>query len=135
MNDIESRQEAGIVALDLGPLPIARINAILGSTLATTDAHFSVRAQQHAQARHPADFDLCRRYIERIVARPDYVGQAPGQIDGFELIGEIPHEQAIILVAIKFRTDKAGRHIVASTYPIDENKLDRRLRKGFVERI
>ncbi len=64
---------------------------------------------------------------------PDYIGQAPGQNDGFELIGEIPHEQAIILVAIKLRVDRAGRYIVASTYPIDRNKLERRLRKGFIK--
>ena len=122
----------GIVALDLGPLPVAKINSVLGLNLTAADAHFSIRAQSHAQMRHPGDFELCRQYVGRIVAKPDYIGRAPDQVDGFELIGEIPHEKAIILVAIKLRVDHAGRYIIASTYPIDRNKLDRRLRKGFV---
>jgi hypothetical protein len=122
-----------LIALDLGPLPVAKINAVLGGSLVAADAHFSIRAQSHSLMRHPADFELCRRYVGQIVSTPDYIGQAPGQADGFELIGEIPQEDAIILVAIKLRVDRAGRYIVASTYPIDRNKLERRLRKGFIK--
>jgi hypothetical protein len=133
MSDAEAEKSAEIVALDLGPLPVAKINGVLGSSLTAADAHFSVRAQSHSLTRHPDDFELCRRYVGQIVSNPDYIGQAPGQNDGFELIGEIPHEQAIILVAIKLRVDRAGRYIVASTYPIDRNKLERRLRKGFIK--
>ena len=123
----------GIIALDLGPLPVAKINRVLRSSLAAGDAHFSVRAQSHSLTRHPDDFELCRQYVGQIVSNPDYVGQAPGQTDGFELISEVPHEKAIILVAIKLRVDHVGRYIVVSTYPIDRNKLERRLRKGFIE--
>src|SRR3546814_8409469 len=90
-------------------LPVAKINGVLGSSLTAADAHFSVRAQSHSLTRHPDDFELCRRYVGQIVSNPDYIGQAPGQNDGFELIGEIPHEQAIILVAIKLRVARAGR--------------------------
>lgn len=134
MSDPTAKDEAmELVALDLGPLPVAKINAVLGASLTAADAHFSIRAQSHSRTRHPADFELCRRYVGQIVATPDYIGQAPGQIDGFELIGEVPQEGAIILVAIKLRVDRAGRYIVASTYPIDRNKLERRLRKGFIK--
>ena len=133
MSDAEADKSANIVALDLGPLPVGKINGVLGSSLTAADAHFSVRAQSHSLMRHPDDFELCRQYVGQIVSNPNYIGQAPGQNDGFELIGEIPQEQAIILVAIKLRLDKAGRYIVASTYPIDQNKLERRLRKGFIK--
>lgn len=122
-----------IVALDLGPLPVAKINKVLGLSLLAAEAHLSVRAQIHSLSRHPDNFELCRRYIGQIVSTLDYIGQAPDQVDGFELIGRIPHEQAIVLVAIKLRPDKAGRYIVATAYPIDGNKLERRLRKGFVK--
>lgn len=122
-----------LTPLDLGPLPVARINAVLGSSLVAANAHFSIRAQSHSLMRHPADFELCRRYIGQIVSTPNYIGQAPGQAHGFELIGEVPQESAIILVAIELRVDRAGRYIVASTYPIDRNKLERRLRKGFIK--
>lgn len=134
MSDPDAEEGAvELVALDLGPLPVTKINAVLGGNLAAADAHFSIRAQSHSLMRHPADFELCRRYVSQIVSTPDYIGQAPDQADGFELIGEVPQEGAIILVAIKLRTDRAGRYIVASTYPIDRNKLERRLRKGFIK--
>jgi hypothetical protein len=134
MNDPDAKADVTeLTPLDLGPLPVAKINTVLGSSLVAADAHFSIRAQSHSLTRHPADFELCRRYVGRIVSAPDYIGQAPGQADGFELIGEVPQEGAIILVAIKMRVDRAGRYIVASTYPIDRNKLERRLRKGFIK--
>lgn len=133
MIDFGNRKSIEIVALDLGPLPVRTINRILGLNLAAANVHFSVRAQRHSEMRHADDFKLCREYVGRIVSEPDYVGRAPNQTDGFELIGEIAGEQAIILVAIKLRMDKVGRYIVASTYPIDRNKLERRLRKGFVK--
>jgi hypothetical protein len=56
-----------------------------------------------------------------------------GPTDGFELIGEAREDQAIILIAIKINRDRAGRYIVASTYTIDRNKLQRRVRKRFLK--
>ena len=60
--ECQSRGAVGIVALDLGPLPVAKINSVLGLNLTAADAHFSIRAQSHAQMRHPGDFELCRQY-------------------------------------------------------------------------
>lgn len=121
-------------SLDLGRLPVSAIRAALGFELPPGDVHFSVRAQDHAEARHPGSLELCLRHIARIVAAPDYVGQGPRQKDGFELIGEARQEGTLILVAIKLRPDKEGRYLVASTYPISPDTLDRRLRKGFLKR-
>lgn len=118
----------------MGHLPAEQINQILGLNLTASIVHFSLRAQQHAYERHPEDFALCLRHIAQIVAKPDFVGRGPHQSDGFELIGTIRQESAIILVAIKLRPDGAGRYIVASTYSIDRSKLERRLRKGFITR-
>ena len=121
--------------LDLGPLPVSDINRILGLQLDAGAVHFSVRAQDHARRRHPNDFDLCRRHVGRIVARPDYIGRGPNQLDGFELIGDIAQDNVISLVAIKLQRDHSGRYIVANTYLIDRNTLDRRLRKGFAKPV
>lgn len=123
-----------LVPLDLGPLPAQQINQILSLSLESGCVRFSTMAQQHAYERHPEDFALCLRHIAQIVAKPDFVGRGPHQSDGFELIGTIRQENAIILVAIKLRPDRAGRYIVASTYSIDRSKLERRLRKGFITR-
>lgn len=93
MSDPDAEEGAvELVALDLGPLPVTKINAVLGGNLAAADAHFSIRAQSHSLMRHPADFELCRRYVSQIVSTPDYIGQAPDQADGFELIGEVPRK-------------------------------------------
>ena len=118
--------------LDAGPLPVAAIKAATGLELAPGPVHFSVRAQEHAERRHPGDFALCMRHVAHIVTAPDYIGQGPHQVDGFELVGEAEGEGAVVLVAIKVRPDAAGRYIVASTYIIDRNTLDRRLRKRFL---
>ena len=134
MNDRISGSHRKIVPLDLGLLPIEKVNRALGLNLAAAIVHFSVRAQAHAEKRHPAAFSICLRNIRRIVAAPDYIGKAPDQTDGFELIGEAPRDHAIVLVAIKMRQDKAGRYAVVSTYVIDRNKLERRVRKGFLKR-
>ncbi len=133
MSDDGQPEARQITSLDLGPLPAAKINDALGLELADAVVHFSARAQQHAHDRHPDDFDVCLRHIERVVATPDYIGQGPGQADGFELIGEAHQDQAIVLVAIKVRPDRSGRYIVASTYLIDRNKLERRVREGFLK--
>jgi hypothetical protein len=120
-------------ALDLGPLPATHINRALGLSLVPAKVHFSVRAQLHALQRHPDNFTICMRHIASIVAKPDYAGQSPGQSDGFELIGEAHQDQALVLVAINISRDQAGRYIVASTYLIDRNKLERRVRKRFLK--
>ena len=120
--------------LDAGPLPVAAIEAATGLVLAPGPVHFSVRAQEHAERRHPDDFALCMRHVARIVTAPDYIGQGPHQADGFELVGEARAEDAVVLVAIKVRPDARGRYIVASTYVIDRGTLDRRLRKRFLAR-
>ena len=73
--------------LNAGPLPVAAIEAATGLVLAPGPVHFSVRAQEHAERRHPADFALCMRHVARIVTAPDYIGQGPHQADGFELEG------------------------------------------------
>jgi hypothetical protein len=135
MSDHDRPKRLRIKSLDLGSLPADRINGALGLNLAAGVVHFSIRAQQHAMDNHADEFALCLRHIERIVVTPDYIGQGPGQTDGFELVGEAHQDQAIILVAIKVRPDAAGRYIVASTYLIDRNKLERRIRKGFLKPV
>ena len=123
--------------LDLGPLPADAIKTALGLDLAPGPVRFSVRAQGHAETRHPGQLALCLRHVGPIVAAPDYIGRGPHQADGFELIGEAREEGeegALILVAIKVRPDARGRYGVASTYTIGRDTLDRRLRKGFLVR-
>lgn len=122
-------------ALDLGPLAVATINDVLPLQLEAGRVHFSARAQEHAQRRHPQDFTLCLRHLPRIVRAPDYIGQGPDEADGFELVGEARSDRAIVLVAVKVQRDEQGRYIVASTYRISRRTLLGRLDKGRLARI
>lgn len=122
-------------ALTLGRLPIAIINPALGLALPAGDVHFSVRAQRHAYQRHPNDFLVCLKHIQQIVTTPEFVGRGPNQADGFELVSEIQQGKAIVLVAIKLQPDASGQYGVASTYSIDRDKFQRRIRKGFLKAV
>jgi len=124
-----------LAPLDFGPLCVDKVNNALGLRLMAGRVHFSVRAQLHARDRHPEEFTDCLGHIGRIVRTPDYVGQGPGQSDGFGLVGAADDGRAIVLVAIKLRRDVQGRYVVASTYLIDRNKLERRVRKGFLKAV
>lgn len=121
-------------ALNLGPLPTSVIKHALGLELAAGSVHFTARAQANAQRRHPDELALCLRHAGRVVAHPDYIGQGPGQTEGFELIGEARRDEALVLIAIKLKADQQGRYRIASTYLIDRDKLERRVRKGFLVR-
>jgi hypothetical protein len=107
---------------------------MIGLDLPAGDVRFTARAQAHARERHPGDFEICLTHLPRIVRAPDYVGRAPQQADGFELIGEARQERSIILVAIKLERDREGRYIVASTYRLTRRALESRLLRGFVVR-
>lgn len=124
-----------LTALMLGQLPTAVINAALRLALPEGNVHFSIRAQQHARKKHPADFRVCLRHIQQIVATPSFVGRGPHQTEGFELVSEIQQGQAIVLVAIRMQPDASGQYGVASTYLIDRNKFERRVRKGFLKAV
>lgn len=58
----------------LGPLPVAKINAVLETELVAGDVVFSVGAQVHAERRHPKEFLLCLPYLSGIVTDPLYIG-------------------------------------------------------------
>nr|WP_255701491.1 PBECR2 nuclease fold domain-containing protein [Afifella sp. H1R] len=97
--------------------------------------YLSIPAQQHAFRRHRETFPACLPFLSEIVRSPDYIGQSPHHREsGFELIGEVEDNSLIVLIAIRLQRDGDGRYLVRSFYPIDRNKLDRRLRKGFVTR-
>lgn len=91
-----------------------------------------IPAQKHALKRHPEDFPKCLPYLQEVVETPSLCGQSPHQLDGFELIKEIDDQGLIVLVAVKITRSSSGIYIASSTYLIDKNTIDRRVRKGFL---
>ena len=94
--------------INLGPLPVNKINKCLGLLLETGSVRFKAIAQIHAFERHSNYFDLCLQNIQRIVSQPDFIGRGPNQTEGFELIGRVLDDDWFILVAIKIRLDVDG---------------------------
>ena len=77
--------------IDLGPLPVNKINKCLGLLLETGSVRFKAIAQIHASERHSNDFDLCLQNIQRIVSQPDFIGRgqtklkALNRLEGFSM--------------------------------------------------
>lgn len=122
--------------LNLGPLPCEILKRCLGLTLADGEVYFSIPAQRHAFDSHPDTYLSTAPFISAAVELPTHVGQAPQhKRSGFELIKEVPHEQLIMLMAVHLTPTNQGVYYVKSVYPIDHNKLSRRLRKGWVIKV
>lgn len=116
----------------LGPLPVELI-AKIGLKVEPGEVIFSISAQKHAISRHPEEYALCLPHLTNAIISPTHIGQAPDHKNvGIELIYEHVEEKVIILVAVHLEANEDGSYIVKSTYPIDRNKLERRVRKKFI---
>jgi hypothetical protein len=122
-------------AIDLGPLPVELINAILRCALGPGIVHFSAANQDHAFERHREEFLTCLPYVAATVLDPEYIGQSPRHSEGFELVRSVgPEPPGHILVALTMQTD-GGRYMVQSVYPIGSATVRRRLRTGHLFRV
>lgn len=120
--------------LVLGDLPTDCL-AKAGLDLEPRPVRFTIAAQKHAVSSHPHEFDLCQPYLAEIIASPTYVGQAPDHKNkGFELVLSAQSGGLLILLAVHIKPVD-GAYIVKSVYPINQNKLERRLRKGFLIKV
>jgi len=121
--------------LNLGPLPHDLVAGILNTPMPNGLVHFTAGAQWHSYQRHGEEFLSCHAYLAQTVAAPTYVGQAPHhRLQGFEMVLDVPNGDLRVLMALTLRPCNEGIYNVKSVYPIDENKLARRLRKGVLSR-
>jgi len=74
----------------------------------------------------------CHAYMSQAVTAPTFIGRGPNQADGFEMVLEAANENHGVLVALTLRPTNDGLYYVKSCYPIDENAIERRLRKKFL---
>lgn len=120
--------------LTLGDLPASLLEKA-GLNLPVRPVRFTIAAQKHAISSHPREFDICLPHLHEIVAAPTYVGQGPEHKNkGFELVLSVKKGRLLILLALHIKP-VAGAYIVKSIYPIERNKLERRLRKGFLVEV
>ncbi len=120
--------------LILGELPVHQLRRF-GLDLNPGRVSFSIPAQKHAFKSHPDTFMSCLPFASQAVVDPSHVGQSPKHAaEGFELIREVRQSKLIILVTVLIRPSRQGVYLVKSVYPIDQNKLANRLRKGHLIR-
>lgn len=113
--------------LVLGKLPIDALKRA-GIAVGDGDVIFSIAAQRHAISRHAHEFEMCRPYLSLAVGSPTHVGQGPEHKNlGFELIYEHVDGNTIVLVAVHLEPRLDGTYIVKSAYPINRDKLERRI--------
>lgn len=119
--------------LNLGPLPVEVINATLGTELEPGSVILSRAAQAHVLKRHPEDYSTCLPHVGTVVINPLYIGDDHRNPDKIELIAKVGAVDAFVLVAVCIEPDKDGDYYVSSFYPIDQEKINQRRHKGFLQ--
>jgi hypothetical protein len=118
-------------AIDLGPLPVDLINAALGTELEPGHARLSRTAHRHIATDHPADYPVCIAELAAAIARPTFIGQAPGHSRNFEMIRRISRpDGSVVLVAIGLQPDEHGDYSVRTCYLLEAGKVEARRRQG-----
>lgn len=119
--------------LVIGALPCAAISRALGLELNEGEVLLSRGAQRHAERRHPKEYAICLPHIATVVANPLYVGddfRNPGKI---ELISRIRAASISVLVAVNLMRDIRGKYHIESFYPVSDEKIENRRRRGFLK--
>ncbi len=118
-------------AVDLGPLPVEAINAVLGTELEPGHVRLSEQAHRHIAEDHPGDYAMCFPALAAAIAEPSFIGQAPRRTGNFEMLRRINHpEGKVVLVAVGLDMDGAGDYRVRSRYLVTGEQVDRRRRDG-----
>jgi len=104
--------------LNLGPLPVVKINSALDMELEPGTVIFSASAQIHSSRRHPNDYGRCLPFVGEVVANALYVGDDLKNTNKIEMISRIPSLGAGLLVAVEVIPDGNGHYNVTSMYPI-----------------
>jgi len=118
-----------------GQVPVGSINSALELDLAPGQAVMSIRAQQHAQRRHPKDYARCFPHVASIINNPLYVRDDFVNDGKIELVGKPPALGEYLLVAVEISLDADGRYNVTSFYPISEKKVAARRESGHLRRV
>jgi hypothetical protein len=118
-------------ALDLGPLPVDAVNAVLGTELEPGNVRLSETAHRHMAEDHPDDYAICIASLPYTIAEPSFIGQAPQHTSNFELLRRVNHpDRKSVLVAVGLEMDRSGEYRVRSCYLVAAGTVDNRRRAG-----
>jgi hypothetical protein len=120
--------------LEIGPLPVDQINAATGLELVPGIVVLTRGAQVHAERRHPADFPRCLPHIATVIRGALYVGESIDHVGKCELVGRVQQIGSWLLVAVLVsECDQKGRYRIHSFYPISDESVEARKRRGVLK--
>jgi phage-Barnase-EndoU-ColicinE5/D-RelE like nuclease3 len=118
-------------AIDLGPLPVDAINAVLGTELEPGTVRLSEIAHRHMAEDHAADYRDCIASIQLAISDPSFIGQAPKRINNFEMLRRIRrNDNKVVLVAVGMEMDQDGDYRVKSCYLVAGEDVENRRQAG-----
>lgn len=119
---------AGLRAIRVGPLAVAKVNAALGTELEPGEVWVSAACHAHIAADHAEDYPHILAALFDIVTDPVYVGQDPKHGRNFYLVRPLPagapNPQG--LVSIGLERNRFGGYNVRSAYTISQATVDQR---------
>jgi hypothetical protein len=117
----------------LTALPVDAVKRCLGLALAPGTVYYYAGAQHHAffEPDKRQREAICKPHYMDVVSAPTHVGQQPQHVGkSFELV-RVTAAGPIILMGIRLKPiKKSGYYVVKSTYPINVDTLERRIRIG-----
>ena len=86
----------------------------------------------HMKSKHPKDYEKYGKYIQYILACPDYVGQNP--TDGsIEYVKQFVIDNKYVKVAVRVTTN--GTYYARSLYVLNSNRVNNFIKKGSLHKI
>ena len=113
-------------AIDLGPLPVQAINAVLGTELEPGHARLSRAAHRHMATDHSDDYPICREALRGALENPTFIGQDPSHAGNFVLVKRVGLvDGRVVLVAVGLEP-AGGTYAVRTSYLISQRTVDAR---------
>jgi hypothetical protein len=117
-------------AVDLGPLPVEAINAVLGTELEDGHAWLSETAHMHMARDHAADYPVCIAHLADTIAAPTFIGQDPSHGGNFVLVKRVLPDGRGVLAAVALEPNSQGNYNVRTAYLIPQRTIDTRRAAG-----
>jgi hypothetical protein len=119
--------------LNLGPLPVDRINRTIGTALLPGKVTVSKIAHEHIAVKHPLEYAQIMAVLPGLVANPAFIGRDPAHPHAFYLVDSMEvGPGSFAMVAIAFARSKGGTYKVASAYGLKASQLTSRVKTGRV---
>jgi hypothetical protein len=121
-------------AINLGPLCVDLINAVLGTELEPWNVWLSAKAHEHMATDHADDYVTCLASLPVVILAPTLIGEAPKRTGNFELHLRVNHPTGkVVMAAVSLEANAQGNYQVRSSYlvegaTVDNRRLAKRLR-------